>query len=706
MNEIKDHITDISDDNDDEVFFDKKSEAEVDEADAQDNKLLEALKKNIAKPNESDNPLENWYEFKDNDGVSKVLERKLIEKAKEKELLEQENKKKVRRIMKNPIEYINLLKVYLLCSLHNLVKLTSRMCSIQLEAFLISKFSLEELELLDELKRSYATHEQSIDTIIKELFKIFSKHFIYKKFNTFHLLHNLAYNNNYTHEQIIWLFIALCNHLQIPVRHLSIIDLTSFNLDRKYRFNMKLIEEEGNKKNIKKRKIEQAKENAKLTKNIKNKKTDNTYLDKCIKSLIEGPINPPKLISFDKESSKSDDILENASDKEEQDKEIDDLFMSFQYKKPSNMKKSIDDSAISSSLKKRVPCNLDDSTDIININTYNFNNSLPRLSESPNKPLPRIYNDDYESSEYKYWLEIYDTELNQWIVINPIQQEIYKEVNPRYVQEKTHNIPALFIIASMKLTGQKYQQEKVTEQEDEQQRLTGQKEKKYIYRNLEIFLMDTTFRYCEKWTKVLIFRRQLTLKYWWDSLWVLLNPLNILILEEPYKSIFQKEKELYINLTKQDIPMNYNEFRNSEFYILPSHLRKYQGFKPLTRPIEDMYFKDEPVYLRSDVVDLHTKSRWKMNGRKVRMGQIGVKKVLALTNDGEQMVDLYGEWQTDALVNALNEDGSLPKNEYGNYELFSGDPPKGTIHIDLPYVARLCKKYEISYVDTVVGWYG
>lgn len=77
--------------------------------------------------------------------------------------------------------------------------------------------------------------------------------------------------------------------------------------------------------------------------------------------------------------------------------------------------------------------------------------------------------------------------------------------------------------------------------------------------------------------------------------------------------------------------------------------------------------------------------------------------MLALTNDGEILADLYGEWQTEEFVNELTPEGELPKNQYGNYELLNGAPPVGTIHIDLPFVAKICKKIEIKYVETVVG---
>ncbi len=74
-----------------------------------------------------------------------------------------------------------------------------------------------------------------------------------------------------------------------------------------------------------------------------------------------------------------------------------------------------------------------------------------------------------------------------------------------------------------------------------------------------------------------------------------------------------------------------------------------------------------------------------------------------MVNDGERLVDLYGEWQTEAYVNELTPEGELPKNEYGNYELLNGDPPAGTLHIDLPFVAKVCKQLDLKYVETVIG---
>jgi len=54
--------------------------------------------------------------------------------------------------------------------------------------------------------------------------------------------------------------------------------------------------------------------------------------------------------------------------------------------------------------------------------------------------------------------------------------------------------------------------------------------------------------------------------------------------------------------------------------------------------------------------------------------------------------------------NKLREDGSLPKNEYGNYELFVGELPEGVAYINLPSLPRLCKKLGIDYVEAVSGF--
>ncbi len=41
------------------------------------------------------------------------------------------------------------------------------------------------------------------------------------------------------------------------------------------------------------------------------------------------------------------------------------------------------------------------------------------------------------------------------------------------------------------------------------------------------------------------------------------------------------------------IPTTFNEFKNNKYYVLPSTIKKYQGFLPTATPIPDMHFKTE-----------------------------------------------------------------------------------------------------------------
>jgi len=70
----------------------------------------------------------------------------------------------------------------------------------------------------------------------------------------------------------------------------------------------------------------------------------------------------------------------------------------------------------------------------------------------------------------------------------------------------------------------------------------------------------------------------------------------------------------------------------------------------------------------------------------------------------ESEIKLFGIWQTIPFRNELDSNGDLPKNEYGNYELFNGPNPEGTVHINLPGVSKLCKENKIRYLEAISGY--
>lgn len=170
------------------------------------------------------------FSFKDNQDLEKLLEKKNVEKARETERIERENQKKVRKIMKNAIEYINFIKAYILLSLYQQIKNGRLIFSETLKSYVISKYNLIEILELDKFALNYQKMDKPFETLMRSLFKIHSRRFVFKKFNSFYLLYNMAHTNNYTHKQTLFIFAALLSYCKIPVRFVEIMELKGLNV--------------------------------------------------------------------------------------------------------------------------------------------------------------------------------------------------------------------------------------------------------------------------------------------------------------------------------------------------------------------------------------------------------------------------------------------------------------------------------------------
>lgn len=68
-------------------------------------------------------------------------------------------------------------------------------------------------------------------------------------------------------------------------------------------------------------------------------------------------------------------------------------------------------------------------------------------------------------------------------------------------------------------------------------------------------------------------------------------------------------------------------------------------------------------------------------------------------------IDLFGRWQTEKYKPPPAKDGKVPRNEYGNVELFLPCMlPPGTKHIQINGIQRVAKKLGIDCAQAVVGF--
>ncbi|XP_058823925.1 DNA repair protein complementing XP-C cells homolog [Topomyia yanbarensis] len=163
---------------------------------------------------------------------------------------------------------------------------------------------------------------------------------------------------------------------------------------------------------------------------------------------------------------------------------------------------------------------------------------------------------------------------------------------------------------------------------------------------------------------------------------------------------------------EQPLPTTISEFKNHPLYALKRHLLKFEAIYPPEAPTLG-FIRDEPVYARECVHTLHSRDLWLKQARTVKLFETPYKVVTARPKydraSGQmlpaQPLELFGYWQTQDYEPPTAEDGIVPRNAYGNVELFKACMlPKKTVHLQLPALNRICKKLGIDCAQAVTGF--
>ncbi|KAK2577499.1 hypothetical protein KPH14_003594 [Odynerus spinipes] len=222
--------------------------------------------------------------------------------------------------------------------------------------------------------------------------------------------------------------------------------------------------------------------------------------------------------------------------------------------------------------------------------------------------------------------------------------------------------------------------------------------------NVDGTLKDVTRRYCAHWLTVTRKKRideewfKYTLRPWKEKD----TPLS----QSEDKLLAQRELE-------QPLPKTIGECKGHPLYVLARHLLKYEALYPPDCVPLGYLQNGEAIYSRHCVHVLSSRETWIKKARVVKPNQEPYKIVKALpkydklsgAKVGDRTVELFGEWQTTEYVPPIAKDGIVPRNEYGNVDLFKQTMlPKGTVHIDLPGLNRIARKLNIDCAPAVVGF--
>uniref|UniRef100_A0A182TGZ3 Rad4 beta-hairpin domain-containing protein n=1 Tax=Anopheles melas TaxID=34690 RepID=A0A182TGZ3_9DIPT len=219
-------------------------------------------------------------------------------------------------------------------------------------------------------------------------------------------------------------------------------------------------------------------------------------------------------------------------------------------------------------------------------------------------------------------------------------------------------------------------------------------------------IKDISARYCADYLTVTIKHR--IMQQWMDNV---LGPFRGG--KECAARDAAEDRELNRILEERPLPRTVAEYKNHPYFALKRHLLKFEAIYPPDAPTLGFTSGKEPVYARECVHTLHAREVWLKQARTVKMFETPYKIVSGRPkydrSSGQmlpsQPLELFGYWQTEEYDPPTAEDGIVPRNAYGNVELFKPCMlPKKTVHLQLPGLNRICKKLRIDCAQAVTGF--
>lgn len=218
----------------------------------------------------------------------------------------------------------------------------------------------------------------------------------------------------------------------------------------------------------------------------------------------------------------------------------------------------------------------------------------------------------------------------------------------------------------------------------------------------ELAILDCTPKYSFKWSEIHRKARMLNFSFW-DN-FIADQPKHLLILKE--HSSFMKQI-----MIDRGFPKSLSGFKHNLVFALEKDNLKIEAIYPKDAPVLGS-FKSHNIYSRDNVKSLKQIIVIKKEGRALRDGEIPFKivknKIIYDRWPGDDRWKdnpLYGDWQTEWYKAPTAENGVVPRNEFGNVELFQPWMlPKGTKHVDLAGSYALARRLNINAAHAVVGF--
>lgn len=179
--------------------------------------------------------------------------------------------------------------------------------------------------------------------------------------------------------------------------------------------------------------------------------------------------------------------------------------------------------------------------------------------------------------------------------------------------------------------------------------------------------------------------------------------------------------------TREPMPRNVQDFKDHPVFALLRHLRRHEVLTPKAMPSGTVSSGNkgplEKIYRRRDVRIARSVDKWFRLGRQVQPNEIPAKWLPKIKRarprngrfDDDRLaqedveddagVPIYTEDQTDLYVPDPVRNGKVPKNKFGNVEVYVPSMiPKGGVHIVHELAAHAARLVGVDYAPALTGF--
>ncbi|CAK9439002.1 uncharacterized protein LODBEIA_P32260 [Lodderomyces beijingensis] len=177
-------------------------------------------------------------------------------------------------------------------------------------------------------------------------------------------------------------------------------------------------------------------------------------------------------------------------------------------------------------------------------------------------------------------------------------------------------------------------------------------------------------------------------------------------------------KEFHERDLAEGMPQNMQAFKNHPLYALETQLKQNEVIYPKDKSSTCGTFRPKnsssgvlfDVYKRSSVKTLRSARAWYMRGRVLKVGAVPLKSKAARTED-EEDINLYAEHQTRLYTPPAVENGVIPKNSYGNIDVYTESMipdacclVESTHSVPMPMLIRVARLLDVDYAKAIVSF--